>query len=176
MGDRRPAGEREYSPLDDSVDLISSVINNTSATEPIARKPQPVVIAPTIRKEKVVPVVRKPEPIFEKGGESAALHSEARRNEEFVTCKFKVPRSDYIQAKKIASLLEDELHARIDLSNLGRGWLTRLITAEKEILDAARQQEKLKTPNPRNPLEVAEVDHAMTVVQSIAFRRAGVVK
>ena len=99
-----------------------------------------------------------------------------RHNEEFVTCKFKVPRSDYIQAKKIVSLLEEELHARIDLSNLGRGWLTRLITAEKEVIDAARQQEKLKTPNPRNPLEVAEVDHAMTVLQSVAFRRAAAIR
>jgi hypothetical protein len=100
----------------------------------------------------------------------------ARSQEEFVTFKFKVPRSDYIQAKKIVSILENELHARIDLSNLGRGWLTRLITAEKEVIDAARQQEKLKTPNPRNPLEVAEIDHAMTVVQAVAFRRATVVR
>lgn len=100
----------------------------------------------------------------------------AKPNEEFAIFKFKVPRSDYLQAKKIVSQLEDERHARIDLSNLGRGWLTRLITAEKEVIDAARQEEKLKTPNPRNPLEVAEVDHAMTVIQSVAFRRAGVVR
>jgi len=97
---------------------------------------------------------------------------EQKRTEDLVTFKFKVSRSDYKQAKDILAELERELGARIDLSNLGRGWITRLITAEKEIIDAARQQEKLKTPNSRNPLEVAEVDHAMTVIQSVAFRRA----
>ena len=97
-------------------------------------------------------------------------------DDDMVEISFEVSRSDYTQAKRIVSMLEDELHARIDLSNLGRGWLTRLITAEKEVIDAARQQDKLKTPNPRNPLEVAEVDHAMTVVQSVAFRRATILR
>jgi hypothetical protein len=95
---------------------------------------------------------------------------------EFVICKFKVPKSEYVNVRRILHELQDELGARIDLANLGRGWLTRLITAEKELLDAARQQEKLKTPNPRNPLELADIDHAMALIQSIAFRRADPIK
>jgi hypothetical protein len=78
--------------------------------------------------------------------------------------------------KRLLAALEEELDARIDLSNIGRGWITRLITAEKEVLEAARGREKLKTPNPRDPLEVAEVDHAMAIIQSSAFRRAKVLQ
>jgi hypothetical protein len=116
------------------------------------------------------PAKQEPEP------EMPSADARHFEKEEFLTFKFKVPRSDYMHAKRILSLLEEELGARIDLTNLGRGWLTRFITAEKEILEAARHQERLKTPNPRNPLEVAEVDHAMTVIQSVAFRRAAAVK
>jgi hypothetical protein len=169
MGDRRPTGEKEYSPLDDTIDLISQVLSSASATE----KPTQKVAVRNFEtlamgQEKVVSIKPKPSSSPITGDAVTAL----KEQEEFVTFKFKVPKSDYIQAKKLATQLEEELGARVDLSNLGRGWLTRLITAEKEILDAARHEEKLKTPNPRNPLEVAEVDHCMTVVQSIAFRRA----
>ncbi len=177
MGDRRPIGEREYSPLDDSLNLITSVLNNSASSLDVpVQKPRLTPRIATTKPEKVVSMVKQPELQPGSEGEGVAPELELRHNEEFVTFKFKVPRSDYAQAKRIVSMLEDELHARIDLSNLGRGWLTRLITAEKEIIDAARQQEKLKTPNPRNPLEVAEVDHAMTVVQSVAFRRATALK
>jgi hypothetical protein len=96
--------------------------------------------------------------------------------EEYVICKFKVPKSDYQRVKRLLAALEEELDARIDLSNIGRGWITRLITADKELLEAARGHEKLKTPNPRDPLEVAEVDHAMATIQASAFRKAKVLQ
>ena len=73
-------------------------------------------------------------------------------------------------------MLENELNARIDLSNLGQGWLIRLITSEKELLEAAKHQQKLLTPNSRDPLQLAEFDHSMAVVQLVAFRRADPVK
>jgi hypothetical protein len=176
MGDRRPAGEKEYSPLDDSSDLIRRVLSVTAAAE------EPMLPAASVKEEKVVhmaiaeksPLSKPPPP--RKELEQRAPEARPAQRDEFLTFKFKVPRSDYAHAKRILSLLEEELGARIDLANLGRGWLTRFITAEKEILEAARHQERLKTPNPRNPLEVAEVDHAMTVIQSVAFRRAATVK
>ncbi len=192
MGERRPPGEKEFSPLDDTLGLISSVLSgggeNTAQKIELPSAPVPAPIIPSEEKRPLEPErlsapepkrvatvkqlpakleglkVRDPEPEQERAVEDD--------KEEFVTLKFKVARSDYAQAKKILAALEEELRARIDISNLGRGWITRLITAEKEILDAARNQEKLKTPNSRNPLEVAEVDHAMTIIQSVAFRRA----
>ena len=85
---------------------------------------------------------------------------EKSQKEDSVVFKFNVPRSDYVAAKRIVSMLENELNARIDLSNLGRGWLTRLMTLEKELLEAAKHP-KLRTPNSRYPLQVAEVDHSM---------------
>ncbi len=55
-----------------------------------------------------------------------------KEREEYVICKFKVPKSDYQRVKRLLAALEEELDARIDLSNIGRGWITRLITADKE--------------------------------------------
>jgi hypothetical protein len=164
MGERRPIGEREFSPLDDSASLIGSVMAG-GTVEDIEDKPKSLESPPKIRKIKAPEATRLEEP-------QRLRPREGEGKEEFVTLKFKVPRSDYAQAKRIVSHLEQELGARIDLSNLGRGWITRLITAEKEIIDAARNQERLKTPNSRNALEVAEIDHAMTIIQSVAFRRA----
>jgi hypothetical protein len=175
MGERRPTGEKEYSPLDDSMDLIGRVLSDT-IDEPITPAP--------VKQQKILHISRAEKPLLSQSTPQkeepkyGAPIPEVRLagKEEFLTFKFKVPRSDYLHAKRILSALEEELGARIDLANLGRGWLTRLITAEKEILEAAKHQERLKTPNPRNPLEVAEVDHAMTVIQSVAFRRAAAVK
>ena len=163
MGERRPTGEKEFNPLDDSINLISSVLGGEGTQ------------AKAVQRELGQPVeVTKLTPM--RANSSSKKEEEFRESttskEEFVTVKFKVPRSEYAQAKKILSLLEEELQARLDLSNLGRGWITRFITAEKELLDVAKNQEKLKTPNSRNPLEVAEIDHAMAVLQSVAFRRA----
>jgi hypothetical protein len=107
--------------------------------------------------------------------EPADTPSEPER-EAFVICKFKVSKSDYQRVKRLLATLEEMLDARIDLSNIGRGWITRLITAEKEVIDAARGHEKLKTPNPRDPLEVAEIDHAMAIIQSVAFRKTQVLQ
>jgi hypothetical protein len=159
------------------MDLIGRVLSGALAVEepvaPVPAKQQKVLHMPRADKSPL------PQPIpQQKESQHQAPTPEAGvvEKEEFLTFKFKVPRSDYLQAKRILALLEEELGARIDLANLGRGWLTRLITAEKEILEAAKHQERLKTPNPRNPLEVAEVDHAMTVIQSVAFRRAAAVK
>ncbi len=170
MGDRRPAGEKEFNPLGDAADLISQVtIREKSHTEVIEEPaPQKNTEAPT--SQKVVKLKAQETPKEPTAKKKKQIEEDPLK--DFVICKFKVPRSDYVAAKKIVAQLEEELNARIDLSNLGRGWLTRLITAEKEVIEAARHQEKLKTPNSRNPLEVAEVDHVMSVVQSVAFRRA----
>ena len=174
MGDRRPAGEVEFNPLGDAADLISQVTAREVSRADVVeeRLPQKDIVAPPpkeIVKFKAQEKAIEPSDEKKKGIEEDPL-------KDFVICKFKVPRSDYVAAKKIVAQLEEELNARIDLSNLGRGWLTRLITAEKEVIEAARHQEKLKTPNSRNPLEVAEVDHVMSVVQSVAFRRAELVR
>ena len=169
MGERRPLGEKEYSPLEDSLELINKVLtNNVSEAEPrasvrLVEAKEPVSAKERVEEERPKREVPRQINRVQQG-----------QQEELVTFKFKLSKSDYKQAKNIVAALERELDARIDLSNLGRGWITRLITAEKEIIDAARQQEKLKTPNSRNPLEVAEIDHALTVVQSVAFRRATV--
>ena len=40
---------------------------------------------------------------------------EKSQKEDSVVFKFNVPRSDYVAAKKIVSMLETELNARIDL-------------------------------------------------------------
>jgi hypothetical protein len=172
MADRRPAGEREYNPLDDSRDLISRVVTSKGA----AAYDQPVPAAkenPPRPIEKVVEL-KKPVEVAPKVKEADQPRESIK--EEYVIMKFNVPRSDFAAAKRIVSMLEGELHGRVELSNLGRGWLTRLITAEKEILEAAKHQQKLKSPNTRDPLQVSEVDHAMAVIQSVAFRRSEPVK
>lgn len=170
MGDRRPAGEPEFNPLGDAADLISQVTTRENSRADVVEERPPQKPA-TSRSQKKVVNFKTPEAANEPTDEKKKAVEEDPLK-DFVICKFKVPRSDYVAAKKIVAQLEEELNARIDLSNLGRGWLTRLITAEKEVIEAARHQEKLKTPNSRNPLEVAEVDHVMSVVQSVAFRRA----
>ena len=159
MGERRPDGEKEYNPLDDSLDLIGKVMMNQTSEFDTDSSKKELSEDRTEHHTKKIKFTR--------------LNNSLRsQREEFVVFKFKVSRSDYQQAKKIVDALGKELDARIDLSNLARGWVTRLITAEKELIDAAQKQEKLKTPNLRNPLEVAEIDYAMTVVQSVAFGRA----
>ncbi len=172
MGSRRPEGEREFNPLDDSADLISQVVGGSSQKPYSHQKQgsQPLQETSFQPNQKVIEIkeIIRDEP--------TKYEIEKSQKEESVVFKFNVPRSDYIAAKKIVAMLEEELNARIDLSNLGRGWLTRLITSEKEILEAAKHQQKLRTPNSRDPLQVAEVDHSMAVVQSVAFRRAAPVK
>jgi hypothetical protein len=172
MADRRPAGEREYNPLEDSMDLISRVVSGKGAAPLERQTPQIKEEAPHAF-EKVVEL-KKTANITHKPAEAEQTKDAIR--EEYVILKFNVPRSDFVAAKRIVSMLENELHGRIELSNLGRGWLTRLITAEKEILEAAKHQQKLKSPNTRDPLQVAEVDHALAVIQSVAFKRAESVK
>lgn len=173
MGERRPLGEKEYSPLEDSLDLINKVLTN-SVSEAESRAGVRLVEARDsgLAKDKD----RSDEHGIKREASKPKNRPRQGQQEELMTFKFRISRSDYKQAKNIVAALERELDARIDLSNLGRGWITRLITAEKEIIDAARQQEKLKTPNSRNPLEVAEIDHTMTVVQSVAFRRAAPIR
>lgn len=164
MADRRPTGEREFNPLDDALDLIGRVMEGQGAPPLPPKTPSLEAIQGTVDMER------------SQGRE----HQRSKANEEpsgpereeYVICKFKVPKADYQRVKRLLTVLEEELDARIDLSNIGRGWITRLITAEKELLEAARGHEKLKTPNPRDPLEVAEVDHAMAILQSSAFRKA----
>jgi hypothetical protein len=176
MADRRPAGEREYNPLDDSQDLISRVMTGKGAQiheERAAAKKEELARSA----EKVVEL-RKPIQNLsdDKQEKVEQTQKSASLKEEAVVFKFSVPRSDFVAAKRIVGMLEGELNARVDLSNLGRGWLTRLITAEKEIMEAAKHQQKIKTPNSRDPLQIAEVDHALAVIQSVAFRRAEPVK
>ena len=173
MADRRPVGEKEFNPLDESMGLISQVISGQGARaqsalpESLKAKQE----TPLRNVERVVELKKAPAPVVQPVAVSPDPQEGVQR-EEFVVCKFSVPRADYMAAKKIVAALEGELGSRIDLSNLGRGWLTRLVTAEKEIFEAAKHQQKLRTPNSRDPLQVAEVDHAMAVVQSVAFRRA----
>lgn len=170
MGDKRPVGEQEYNPLNDSLDLISRVVIGVPEEEAptLQKQVQPVHLHPATNPKKTAK-----KPVREKVEKQRSQPVVVR--EEQVVFKFHVSKSDYVQVKRILNQLQEKLEARIDLANLGRGWLTRLITAEKEILDAAQHHEKLKTPNPRNPLELAEVDHAMSVIQSMAFRRATLV-
>lgn len=176
MADRRPAGEREYNPLDDSQDLISRVLTGkgTSTQETMPPMQQTVIQRPA---ENIVEFRQPPQDalIDEKRHQEKAPQSTSPK-EENVVFKFSVPRSDFVAAKRIVGILENELNARVDLSNLGRGWLTRLITAEKEIIEAAKHQQKLKTPNSRDPLQIAEVDHALAVIQSVAYRRSDPIK
>lgn len=176
MADRRPAGEREYNPLDDSEDLISRVMSGKGAQIHDPRPPA-LKVEPARPQEKIVEIRKLSQSTPYKNQDSEQQPQAADvQKEENVFFKFSVPRSDFVAAKKIVAMLEGELNARVDLANLGRGWLTRLITAEKEIMEAARHQEKLRTPNSRNPLQIAEVDHALAVIQSVAFRRAEPVK
>ena len=170
MADRRPAGEREFNPLDDALDLIGRVMEGHGSAPPQQATPP----APSAQRGVEPSQAGDRERLngFTQRSRGVPEESAAPEREEYVICKFKVPKSDYQRVKRLLTALEEELDARIDLSNIGRGWITRLITAEKELLDAARGREKLKTPNPRDPLEVAEVDHAMAIIQSSAFRRA----
>lgn len=170
MADRRPVGEKEFNPLDDTLDLIGQVVSGKVAMKPKeeANPPQLAKRAPALHN---VVELEKPKIRERRGGKPEETPTSMER-EEFVICKFKVPKSDYQRVKRILTALEEELNARIDFANIGRGWITRLVTAETEILDAAKAHERLKTPNPRNPLEVAEIDHAMAVIQSVGFRRA----
>lgn len=163
MGDRRPTGEKEFNPLDDSTGLIGQVLKRQHNE----KAPQ----LPTDEGSKGA-VSKTEKTSVSKTLEKSQRSGKDVNQEDFVIFKFKVPRSDYAEAKRIVALLENQLRARIDLSNLGRGWITRLITAEQEILDAARNHEELRTPNSRDRLEIAEVDHAMCVIQSVAFRRS----
>jgi hypothetical protein len=171
MGSRRPEGEREFNPLDDSADLISQVVSGNN--QPLQKKEVPQAFQERVAQPKQnIIEIKKTDPIED----PPKSEIEKSQKEDSVVFKFNVPRSDYVAAKRIVTMLENELNARIDLSNLGRGWLTRLITAEKELLEAAKHQQKLRTPNSRDPLQVAEVDHSMAVVQSVAFRRSAPVK
>lgn len=163
MGERRPAGEKEYSPLDDVSGLISGVLQGQPLPD-VVEAPEPV-IREEIKSEKILPISRAT-------NKKPVVKEIALRKEELMTLKFQLPRADYAQARKILSQIEDHLQAKVDFSNLARGWITRLVTAEKAVLEAAKHHGKIKTANTRNPLEVAEVDHAMTVIQSTAFRRA----
>ena len=105
MADRRPAGEREYNPLDDSRDLISRVVTGKGAAPAEPQTPQ---------KEEVIRVTEK---IVELKKTSNVFHQpkdtedqkEVER-EEYVILKFNVPRSDFVAAKRIVSMLEEELH------------------------------------------------------------------
>ena len=173
MGSRRPEGEREFNPLDDSADLISQVVSGNSNNQPLQKREVPQAFQERVAQPKQKIIEIKKTDIIEDASKSEI---EKSQKEDSVVFKFNVPRSDYVAAKRIVTMLENELNARIDLSNLGRGWLTRLITAEKELLEAAKHQQKLRTPNSRDPLQVAEVDHSMAVVQSVAFRRSAPVK
>lgn len=163
MGDKRPTGEKEFNPLDDATDLIGQVLKR----QPNERNPQ----VPHDERNKEA-ISKKAKVSVSKTSKNRQVLEKNVSQEDFVVFKFKVPRSDYAEAKRIVALLENQLRARIDLSNLGRGWITRLITAEQEILDAAQNHEELRTPNTRDRLEIAEVDHAMCVIQSVAFRRS----
>jgi len=174
MADRRPAGEREFNPLDDALDLIGRVMGGQGAAAP-PQETRPLESAQRSAEPTNVGELERLKGL-EQRRRSPEEEPSAPEREEYVICKFKVPKSDYQRVKRILAALEEELDARIDLSNIGRGWITRLITAEKELLEAARGREKLKTPNPRDPLEVAEVDHAMAIIQSSAFRKAKVLQ
>jgi hypothetical protein len=174
MGDRRPTGEKEFNPLDDALDLIGRVMEGQGADAPQQKTHPLQSVQRTAVPTNVVELERTTG--LEHPRRMAEEEPSVPEREEYVICKFKVPKSDYQRVKRILAALEEELDARIDLSNIGRGWITRLITADKELLEAARGHEKLKTPNPRDPLEVAEVDHAMATIQSSAFRKAKVLQ
>ena len=161
MGERLPKKNKEYNPLDDTRQLIGSVLSPTSQEEH-EEPPQPEALTTSVG----------PRPAILKEAERVPQPQAAPKKEEMVICKFKVPKTDYLEFKRIMQKLEIELGCNLDISNIGRAWLTRFITAEQELADAAVKQEKLKTPNTRNPLEIAEIDHAMATIQSVAFRRA----
>ena len=165
MGERRPKGEKEYNPLDDAAGLIGDVLSGV-VTEPEA-KPK-IHMAPKAE-EKIVSLKKK-ESIQQP--EKPSAEKVPKTKEEMVICKFSVPKAEHKEIKKMLAEVGDILGARVDVSHLGRGWITRILTAQKELIDAALNQEPLKTPNSRDPLSIAEVDHAMATIQSVAFRRA----
>lgn len=174
MADRRPAGEKQYSPLDDSFDLISKVVSGRGdrIADQTGQKPGLPVTPNNTSMDRVVEIPRRTASRVDDMTLKPKNPAEAAKKEETVVFKFLLPRSEFIAVKRILRQLEDTLESKIDISNLGRGWVTRLLTAEKEILEAARHQQKLKTPNLRDPLRVAEVDYTLATVQSVAFRRA----
>jgi len=169
MGDKRPKGEKEYNPLDDAVGLIGSVLSGSrvaTSTEPLA---QPSKKAKT-KKEDIV--IKKVDSTKKNQPKEQIRDIKLTNKEEMKVCKFKIPKSEYNEIKKLLMELSELVDARIDFSNLGRGWVTRLITAQKELLDATINHEKLKTANSRDALSIADIDHAMATIQSVAFRRA----
>jgi len=153
----------DFDPFADTTDLIGAV-----------RDPEKVIASEGRKsvKEQAQKVIAIEKPITK----TISLGNQPKRQEQTAILKFKVPKSDYDAAKGIIRNLEIELESRVDLSNVGRAWLTRFITSEKELMDAAKNHHPLKTPNSRNEAEIAEVDHAMAEIQSIAFRRAKPIK
>lgn len=92
--------------------------------------------------------------------------------EKNITININIPESDYNELVRIYGLIQQKVGARLGISHIIRGWVTRVITAESELLIASENQGKIKTPNRRNKQEMVEADHAMATIQSIAFRRA----
>lgn len=102
--------------------------------------------------------------------EKERLTPEAYR--DMVYCKFQVPREMYVELKRLLQSLELELGCKIDVANFGRGWIERALTAERALLDAAKMSGRRKTPSKADTLGIAELDHALAVIQAGAFRRA----
>jgi hypothetical protein len=107
MGDRRPAGEKEFNPLDDALDLIGRVMEGQGVDAP-QHKMHPLPSGQrTVVPTSVVDLERP------KGLEHPRRLAEEEpslpEREEYVICKFKVPKSDYQRVKRLLAALEEEV-------------------------------------------------------------------
>ena len=100
MGERRPLGEKEYSPLEDSLDLINKVLANSgSEAEPRA--------GVRLVEARDSGLVKDKDRGDEHGIKREASKPKNRlrqgQQEELMTFKFRISRSDYKQAKNIVA-------------------------------------------------------------------------
>ena len=156
MGEKINKKKKEYNPLDDAQNLIGDILETQS-------KPNVSIVKSSKKKEQVAQESKQ---------KTRSLSIKPER-EESVIFKFKVSKKDLYEIKRIVSAMELQTDSNIDLSSIGRGWITRFITSEKELVDSARVEGRLKTPNRRDALEMSEFEHAMARIQARAFRRAG---
>ena len=119
--------QQEFDPFEDSRSLINQVL--AGSAEDIAPRKNLEEENQVKSIETIETKVTSLNPISV--DEDNKLETKVKPKEEFAILKFKVPKNDLKQVKRILGMLEEEIGAKVDLANLGRGWITRLITAEK---------------------------------------------
>lgn len=160
MGEKIRKKKKEYNPLDDANGLIGDILKTQkSLQKKVIEKPKQIIKPAQIKKK------------LEKRSSSKVLEDSQR--EESTVFRFNISKKDLYEVRRIIAEMELQTNSKIDLSSVVRGWVTRFITSEKELIDSARIEGSLKTPNRRDALEMSEFEHAMARIQARAFRRAG---